>query len=109
MASTIWKGFVTFGLISIPVRLYRAARPERVKLRQYHRRKAAPEAQEKGYEYEKGRFVEIDKAELKAIEPKTTGDMAIQEGVALEEIAPVYFETSYYVAPEEAGKKAYSL
>jgi DNA end-binding protein Ku len=46
---------------------------------------------------------------LKAIEAKTTGEMAIQECVALDEIDPVYFETSYYMAPEEAGGKAYGL
>ena len=108
MASTVWKGFVTFGLISIPVRLLRAARPERVKLRQLERREKRPPAK-KGYEYAKGDFVTIDKEELKAIEAKTTGEMAIQECVELEEIDPVYFETSYYMTPEAAGGKAYGL
>jgi DNA end-binding protein Ku len=108
MASTVWKGFVTFGLISIPVRLFRAARPERVKLRQLEPREKRPPAK-KGYEYAKGDFVTIEKEELKAIEAKTTGEMAIQECVELEEIDPVYFETSYYMAPEEAGRKAYGL
>ena len=71
MASTVWKGFITFGLISIPVRLLRAARPERVKLRQLERREKRAPAK-KGYEYAKGDFVTIDKEELKAIEAKTT-------------------------------------
>jgi DNA end-binding protein Ku len=113
MASTVWKGFVTFGLISIPVRLFRAARPERVKLRRLKRGAREPVHETtdtiKGYEYSKGEFVTIEKEELKAIEAKTTGEMAIQECVALDEIDPVYFETSYYMAPEEAGGKAYGL
>jgi DNA end-binding protein Ku len=113
MASTVWKGFVTFGLISIPVRLFRAARPERVKLRRLKRgaREPAHETTDtvKGYQYSKGEFVTIEKEELTAIEAKTTGEMAIQECVALDEIDPVYFETSYYMAPEEAGGKAYGL
>jgi len=114
MASTVWKGFVTFGLISIPIRLTRAARPERVKLRRLNRRKMEPEHRTeedtvKGYEYSKGEFVKVEKEELKTIEPKTTTEMAIQECVSLDEIDPVYFETSYYMAPEEAGGKAYGL
>src|SRR4051794_8534872 len=113
MASTVWKGFVTFGLISIPVRLFRAARPERVKLRRLKRGAREPVHETtdtiKGYEYSKGEFVTIEKEDLKAIEAKTTGEMAIQECVALDEIDPVYFETSYHMAPEEAGGKAYGL
>jgi DNA end-binding protein Ku len=63
----------------------------------------------KGYEYEKDRFVAIEPEELKNIAPKTATEMEIQEFVQLAEIDPVYFETSYYVTPEEAGQKAYAL
>jgi DNA end-binding protein Ku len=63
----------------------------------------------KGYEYEKNRFVVVDKEELKSLAPKTSSGMEIQEFVSLSDIDPVYFETSYYVSPEEAGEKAYAL
>ncbi len=63
----------------------------------------------KGYEYEKNRFVAVEPEELKSIAPKTSTGMDIQEFVQLSEIDPVYFETSYYIAPEEAGEKAYAL
>jgi DNA end-binding protein Ku len=63
----------------------------------------------KGYEYEKDRFVVVEKDELKSLAPKTSSGMEIQEFVSLAEIDPVYFETSYYVTPEEAGEKAYAL
>lgn len=168
MASTVWRGFMSFGLISIPVRLFRAARAERVSLRRLYRSEApAPQAAPfadieeeeepparpsrskgrvqtaepppkqgilhpapepilepvrrsdeevlpersvvKGYEFEKNRFVALDPEELKSIAPATATQMEIQEFVSLSDVDPVYFETSYYVAPEEAGQKAYGL
>jgi DNA end-binding protein Ku len=176
MASTVWRGFITFGLISIPVRLFRAARPERISFRRLYRQEpepaparpqrasmlnrdgqylervlpstpdvrrnpgvrtfpgpetpveepvlapvqqvsvrkgtdevVSPGSVVKGYEYDKGRFVTVDQEELKSIAPKTATEMEIQEFVQLAEIDPVYFETSYYVTPEEAGEKAYAL
>ncbi len=146
MASTVWRGYVSFGLISIPVRLFRAARAERVSLHRVYRSETSPserpargrprdeaeaqpalapvrqvsvrkgtdelvpqEAVLKGYEYEKNRFVAVDPEELKTLAPKTSTAMEIQEFVKLAEIDPVYYETSYYVNPEEAGQKAYGL
>ena len=166
MASTVWRGFITFGLVSIPVRLFRAARAERVSLRRLYRaevresgaasfpperedeeaiiepnqdssagnrgfsppvpelelppvnqvstRKGSGEVLEaqslvKGYEYEKGRYVALEPEDLKSIAPKTATEMQIEEFVNLAEVDPVYFETSYYVAPETAGQRAYAL
>jgi DNA end-binding protein Ku len=184
MASTVWKGHLTFGLISIPIKLHRAARAERVSFRQLHGstasrvkqvyvreemepveevepeegfpsygraapapdraaftsrpdastvarpepvpiRKSAPIAPlppgpapapivdrselVKGYEYEKGRYVTVSKADLEKITPETASEMQILELVKLAEIDPVYFETSYYVTPERAGERAYAL
>lgn len=149
MASTVWRGYITFGLISIPVRLFRAARAERVSLRRVYRTEPAaqpaavrpgrsseegathPEPEfapvkqasirketseilpeetvVKGYEYEKNRFVAIEPEELKNLAPQTSTAMEIEEFVKLSEIDPVYFETSYYLHPEEAGEKAYGL
>lgn len=158
MATTVWRGFVTFGLVSVPARLFRAARAERVSLRRLYRAEPAgpkaaskrerdededadetgpepvthakqptlmplqqasvqkgtdeivPEKQVvKGFEYDKGRFVAIESEELKNIAPRTATEMEIQEFIHLSEIDPVYFETSYYVTPEEAGQKAYAL
>ena len=63
----------------------------------------------KGYEYEKGRYVALEAEELKSVAPKTSTAMEIEEFVELADIDPVYFETSYYVTPEEAGGKAYAL
>jgi DNA end-binding protein Ku len=63
----------------------------------------------KGYEFRKGEYVIIEPEEIKKIEPKTAKAMEILEFVKQEEIDPVYFESSYYLAPDEAGRKPYAL
>jgi DNA end-binding protein Ku len=63
----------------------------------------------KGYEYEKNRYVALDPEELKSLDAKTATEMQIEEFVSLSEVDPIYFETSYYVAPDAAGEKAYAL
>jgi DNA end-binding protein Ku len=67
------------------------------------------DVREKEIEYEKGRYVTIDPDELRAIAPATSAEMEITEFVRLHEIDPVYFEVSYYVRPEDAGRKPYAL
>src|SRR5437879_8755067 len=63
----------------------------------------------KGFEYEKDRYVVLDPADLESIAAETASEMQIQEFVHMDEIDPVYLETSYYVAPEPSGEKAYAL
>jgi DNA end-binding protein Ku len=125
MASTVWKGHLTFGLISIPVRLYSAARSERISLNQLHKechtRIRQPlfcpthnrivERTEivKGYEYEKDQYVLFNEEDLEKIAPPSAKTMEILEFVKLEEMDPIYFDASYFMTPEDAGKKAYAL
>jgi DNA end-binding protein Ku len=63
----------------------------------------------KGYEYTKGQYVVVDDEELRSITPKTSTEMQIVEFVRFNEIDPVYLETSYYLAPDQTGEKAYAL
>jgi DNA end-binding protein Ku len=63
----------------------------------------------KGYEYRKGEYVVVEPEEIKKIEPKTAKAMEILEFVPANEVDPVYFESSYYLVPEEAGKRPYAL
>jgi DNA end-binding protein Ku len=63
----------------------------------------------KGYEYERGKFVTLAPEELRSIAPQTSSEMEITAFVRLPEIDPVYFEASYYVKPEDAGRKPYAL
>jgi DNA end-binding protein Ku len=125
MATSVWKGHLTFGLISIPVRLFTAARGERVSFNQLHKvcntRLKMPlscptcnrvvERSEivKGYEYEKDQYVLFSEEELDKIEPPSAKVMEILEFVKMKEVDPLYFDASYYVGPEEGGTKAYKL
>jgi len=125
MATSVWKGYITFGLISIPIRLFSAARSERISLNQLHKvcnsrikmplfcptcdRKVERSEIVKGYEYEKDQYVLFTDEELDKIEPDSGRTMEILEFVKVEEIDPLYYDASYYVTPEDEGKKAYQL
>src|SRR5277367_5234700 len=125
MASTVWKGHLTFGLVSFPVRLYSAARSESISFNQLHKQdgsrikqvifcqaedKAIPRSEiVKGYEYEKDRYVVIEDEEIKKVAPATAKVIEILEFVKNDQVDPVFLETSYYMAPDEAGEKPYAL
>src|ERR1700730_9986434 len=125
MATSVWKGFLTFGLISIPIRLFSAARSERISLNQLHKvcqsrikmplfcptcaRMVERSEIVKGYEYEKDQYVLFSEEELDKIEPQSARSMEILEFVKVDEIDPLYYDASYYVTPEDEGKKAYQL
>ena len=125
MASTVWKGHLTFGLVSLPVKLYTAARSESLNFNQLHKvdgsrvRQVLYCAKEdkpiqrseivKGYEYEKDRYVIIDEEDIRKVAPPTARMMEILEFVKSDQVDPVYFESSYYLAPDEAGEKPYAL
>lgn len=125
MAATVWKGYITFGLISIPVRLYTAARNERVSFHMIHaacntrikQHLFCPHCDRtvdrseivKGYEINKGNWIVIEEDEIRKIAPQSTDNMDILEFVRLSDVDPIYFDASYYVVPEEPGRRAYSL
>jgi DNA end-binding protein Ku len=125
MASTVWKGFISFGLITIPVRLFAAARTERVSFNQIHQvcggrikqQTFCPQCNRvverselvKGYEVEKDRYVRVNDEDVKAIAPASSDTMEILEFVKADGIDPIYYDSSYFMVPEEAGKKAYHL
>ena len=125
MATTVWKGHITFGLISIPVRMTAAARGERISFNQLHKvchsrlkqplfcpvcnRNVERSEVVKGYEYEKDQYVLFTEEELDKIEPPSAHVMEILSFVKLSEVDPLYFDASYYIAPEDAGVKAYQL
>ena len=120
-----WRGFVSFGLISFPVRMYPAARTSRVPLHQLHsvchtrlrqplycptcKRIVDRSEVVKGYEKEDGKYVLIDKEEIKKITPTSGRAMEIMAFVKMSEIDPLYFDSSYFLVPEDAGKKPYQL
>ena len=125
MPSSIWSGYITFGLISIPVKLFSAARSEGVGFNMLHRECGSRLKQQyicpvherpisrdeivKGYEYEKDRYVTIELEEIKKIEPQTARAMEILEFVPAGQVDPVYFDSSFYLLPDEPGRRAYAL
>jgi DNA end-binding protein Ku len=125
MASTVWKGHLTFGMVSMPVKLYSAARSETVSFNQLHKHDNSRVKQViycqaedkpiqrseivKGYEYEKDKYVVIEDEDIKKVAPKTAKTMEILEFVKSADVDPIYFESSYYMAPDDAGEKPYAL
>jgi DNA end-binding protein Ku len=125
MPSSVWSGYLTFGLISMPVKLFSGARGSRVSFHMLHRDDNVRIKQQlfcpqdervverseivKGYEYRKGEYVIVEPDEIKKIEPKTAKAMEILEFVKSDDVDPIYFESSYYLMAEEAGRRPYAL
>jgi DNA end-binding protein Ku len=125
MANSIWKGHIAFGLVAIPVKLHAAARSQAVSFNQLHQcdhsrvkqvlycqaedQPVARNELVKGYEYEKDRYVVVEEGELEQISPRSSRVMEVLEFVPEAEVDPVYLDASYYVAPERAGEKPYTL
>jgi DNA end-binding protein Ku len=125
MPSTVWKGFISFGLVSFPVRLYSAARAETVHFHMLHKKDMSRVksvwycAEEnkpilrsdivKGYEIGKDKYVVVEDEELKKIAPTTATTMDILQFVGRDEVDPIFFESSYYVAAEDKTAKPYGL
>jgi DNA end-binding protein Ku len=125
MPSSVWSGHLTFGLISMPVRLFSGARSQSISFNMLHRTDKSRLKQQyvcqadgqvvdrsdvvKGYEFRKDEYIIIEPDEIKKIEPQTAKTMEILEFVKESEVDPVYFESSYYMMPEEAGRRPYAL
>ena len=125
MSAVVWKGYVSFGLVSFPVRLYAAGRAEAVHFHLLHKKDlsrvkevwyCAAEDKRidrsdmvKGYETSKDEYVVVEDEELDSIAPETASTMEIIQFVKEDEVDPVYFETSYYIAPGDNMTKSYAL
>ncbi len=125
MARAIWTGAISFGLVNVPVKLYSATSPKTVRFHQLSsktgtrikQKRVDPSTGEevpfeeivKGYELSPDRYVLIDPDELDALDPKATKTIDIEEFVDLNEIDPIYYDHSYYLAPTTGGAKAYRL
>jgi DNA end-binding protein Ku len=125
MPRALWKGTISFGLVSIPVELHTAVRDHRPRFRMLHAKDMSPVRFErvcaregqtvawehlvKGFEYEKGRFVVLTKEDFKAAAIEKTRAVDIIDFVKADEIDDRYFETPYYVVPVKGGERAYAL
>jgi DNA end-binding protein Ku len=121
----IWSGSVSFGLVSIPVRMYSATESKELRFHFVDRRDLAPVGYDKvrkdtgehvdpddivrAFEIEKGRYVPVEPEDLQRLDIELTHAVDICDFVSLDEIDPVYFRQAYYLAPQEGGEKPYRL
>lgn len=125
MARAIWKGIITFGMVSMPVKLYTAISSKNVSLHLVHKKcdsrireqRFCPTCEEvvdysdlvRGYEYSKGEFVEVTDKDFEELPLPTKHTVEISEFVKLEEIDPIFFDKAYHVEPDPAAKKPFAL
>jgi DNA end-binding protein Ku len=119
-----WSGTLTFGLVSVPVDLYPGNRTNRAPLRmlspegeplarRYYSEKSGDDLQDddmvRGFELEKDRYVIVTDDELERLAPEQSRDIDLRRFAPLEDISPLYFDRSYFLAPSEGSEKAYRL
>jgi DNA end-binding protein Ku len=125
VARSIWTGSVSFGLVNIPVKLYSAVHEHDVRFHQLapdgsriHQKRVSEKTGKtvdydqirRGFETGRGKYVVFEKGELEKLRPASTRTVDIEDFVALDEIDPVYYERTYYLAPDgPAAAKGYSL
>lgn len=125
MASSVWKGYISFGLVSVPVRLFVAARDTHISFHMIHEECGGRVKQQlycptdervvqrnelvKGFAIDKNTNVIVEDSELKALAAASSEVMEILQFVKNEDLDPIYYETSYYSVPEAPGKRAYAL
>jgi DNA end-binding protein Ku len=127
MARPVWSGSITFGLVAVPVKVFVATEKKDVRFHELqkgtgrrvrHRRVAEGTEKEidrsqmvKGYEFEKGRYVELTPDELEAVQPEQSKAIEVEDFVDLADIDPIFYERSYYISPDSSrgGGKPYTL
>jgi len=123
---SIWKGSISFGLVTIPIAVYPATSSrEKISFNMLRKSDLSPirfkrvaetdgkevpwEDIVKGYRYEKGKYVIFEEKDFEAVELESTDTISIQDFVDLNQINPIYFHTPYYLEPQKGGNAAYSL
>ena len=125
MARALWKGSISFGLVSIPIELHTAVRDHRPRFRMLHAKDKSPvrfqrvcvrdghpvawEDLVKGYEYSKGHFVVLTKEDFQAAAVEKTRTIDVVDFVKADEIDDRFFETPYYLVPVKGGERSYAL
>jgi DNA end-binding protein Ku len=121
----IWKGHISFALVTIPVSLFSATKRNEISLHYLHKGDLSPvsykrfcdeenkevawEDLTRGYEYEKGKYIEITEEDLDKADVELTKTIQVMEFVEESEIDPVYFDKPYYLEPQKGGERAYAL
>ena len=125
MPRAIWSGAISFGLVSVPVRLFTATESKELKFHFLDRRDMSPIGYDKvnkdtgkhvdaddvirGFEFEKGRFVELEDEDIDRLDIELTHAIDICDFVSIDEIDPLYFRKAYYLLPQDGAEKPYRL
>lgn len=125
MARALWRGTISFGMVTIPIKLFTATESQDVSFRQLHAADNSPiklvrrcssdgkdlDADEivKGYEYAKDHYILVDESDLEKLPVPSKHTIELSSFVEAEEIDPVYYEKSYHIEPEELGRKPFAL
>src|SRR3984893_12346370 len=125
MAASVWKGTISLGLVSVPIKLFVAARYSHISFHELHRECGHRVQQQlycpydkrvvsrdeiiMGYEVDEDKMVIVNREELKKLQPASSSTMEILQFVKLSDVDPIYFETCYFSVPEEAGRRGYTL
>lgn len=125
MARSLWSGAISFGLVNVPVKLFSAVSPKEVRFNMLHekdggriqqKRVCSVDGEEvpweeiaKGYEVRRGRYVMLSRDELEALDPKASRAIEIEDFVDLSQIDPIYYEHTYYAAPDSGAERPYAL
>jgi DNA end-binding protein Ku len=125
MARSIWTGAISFGLVTVPVRLYSAVNRKTVRFHQLSAKSGVRISQKrvdpssgdevayedivKGFELTPDRYVVVEPGELETLQPKKTRTIEIEDFVELSDIDPIYYDHPYYLAPGAGGAKPYRL
>ena len=122
---TVWKGSISFGLVNIPVKMFTATEDKDIRFKYIHKechtpvkykkmcptcnKEVQPDDIVRGYEYEPGKYVILTNEDFESIETNSEKTVEIIDFVKLEEVDPIYFDKTYFLAPQETGGKAYTL
>ena len=125
MARPIWSGVISFGLVSVPVRMYTATESKELKFHFLDKRDLAPIGYDKvnketgesvpadeiirGFEVDKGRYVEVTEEDIDRLDVELTHSIDICDFVSIDEIDPLYFRKGYYLLPADGAEKPYRL
>ena len=125
MPRSIWTGAISFGLVSVPVRMFTATESKELKFHFLDRKTMAPIGYDKvsketgkhvdaedivrGFEFEKGRFVELTDEDIDRLDIELTHSIDICDFVSIDEIDPLYFRKAYYLLPQDGAEKPYRL
>jgi DNA end-binding protein Ku len=125
LATSVWTGTVTFGLVSIPVKLYTATTSHNISFNLLHEackgrinlQNYCPQCERvverselvKGYQYEKNEYVIVEDEDLESIRPESSSNLDIFQFIDVKDVDPIYFEKAYYLGPDRGNDKTFAL